>query len=116
VPIDQPIEPMYQASAGRKPPEHVHPRDVPIGAALAALADPIRMAIVRELADAPEWSLPCGAFDLAVGKATRSHHFTVLRESGLIEQRDVGARRINRLRRAEFDDVFPGLLALVLSD
>jgi DNA-binding transcriptional ArsR family regulator len=104
-----------QASTGRKPPEHVHPREVPIGIALAALADPIRMAIVRELAAAPDWTVPCGAFDLAVGKATRSHHFNVLREAGLLEQRDQGARRINRLRRAEFDAVFPGLLDLVLT-
>ena len=31
---------MEHATAGRQPPLHVHPRDVSINAALAALADP----------------------------------------------------------------------------
>ncbi len=43
-----------------------------------------------------------------------SRHFAVLREAGLLEQRDAGPKRLNRLRRAEFDERFPGLLALVL--
>ncbi|MFC0639517.1 hypothetical protein [Streptomyces griseoluteus] len=42
------------------------------------------------------------------------HHFTVPRAAGLVEQRDEGARRVNRLRRAEFEARFPGLLDLVL--
>jgi len=103
-----------EVGAGRKAPQHVHPREVAIGAALAALADPVRLAIVRELAAAPDWSMLCGSFHVPVGKATLSHHFAVLREAGLIEQRDEGARRSNRLRRDDFDRRFPGLLALVL--
>lgn len=57
-----------------------------------------------------------GTFELPVSKATRSHHFSVLRAAGLIEQRDDGPRRLNRLRREEFDHAFPGLLGLVLRD
>ncbi|GAA2087988.1 hypothetical protein GCM10009759_09790 [Kitasatospora saccharophila] len=95
---------------------HAEPADVPLQEALQALADPVRRAIVRELAGSPEWSRACGTFELGVSKATRSHHFTVLRQSGLVEQRDSGARRFNRLRRAEFDAAFPGLLALVLAE
>lgn len=82
--------------------------------ALAALADPVRLAIVRELAARPEWALACGSFDVPVGKAGLSHHLAVLRAAGLLEQRDEGPRRVNRLRRPEFDDRFPGLLELVL--
>lgn len=95
---------------------HTPPAEVPLQRALEALADPVRRAIVRELAGDPDWSRACGTFELGVGKATRSHHFTVLRAAGLVEQRDVGARRLNRLRRDEFDAVFPGLLTLVLGE
>ncbi|WP_159060344.1 helix-turn-helix domain-containing protein [Streptomyces griseoruber] len=45
-----------------------------------------------------------------------SHHFAVLPAAGLVEQRDEGPRRVNRLRRQEFDARFPGLLDLVLRD
>ncbi|HVV13092.1 helix-turn-helix domain-containing protein [Amycolatopsis sp.] len=95
---------------------HVHPRDVALQDALTAVADPVRRMILRELAAGPDWSRACGTFDLPVTKATRSHHFAVLRAAGLIEQRDEGARRLNRLRRPEFDETFPGLLDLVLTE
>ncbi|TVT54204.1 helix-turn-helix transcriptional regulator [Amycolatopsis rhizosphaerae] len=95
---------------------HVHPRDVPLQDALTAVADPVRRAILRELAGLPDWTKAFGTFDLPVTKATRSHHFAVLRAAGLIEQRDEGARRLNRLRRPEFDEAFPGLLDLILAE
>jgi DNA-binding transcriptional ArsR family regulator len=94
---------------------HRHPDEVPLQDALDALADPVRRLILRELAAAPDWTRPCGTFDLPVKKATSSHHFAVLRAAGLLEQRDEGARRLNRLRRTEFEARFPGLLDLVLS-
>lgn len=100
----------------RTEPEHTHPDDVPVLTALAALADPVRLQLVRELAGAGDWERTCGTFDVPVGKAALSHHFAVLRAAGLIEQRDQGPKRVNRLRRAEFDERFPGLLALVLRD
>ncbi|MGH8827026.1 MAG: ArsR/SmtB family transcription factor [Jiangellaceae bacterium] len=107
--------PAEQAGYGR-PVESVHPREVSIQAALESLADPVRAKIVRDLAAADDFSIACGAFDVAVSKATLSHHFAVLRSTGLIEQRNVGVRRLNRLRRPEFDERFPGLLDLVIGD
>jgi DNA-binding transcriptional ArsR family regulator len=95
---------------------HVHPRDVTLQAALDALADPVRRSIVQALAAEPDFARACGTFDLPVSKATASHHFAVLRSTGLIEQVDVGPRRLNRLRRAEFDARFPGLLAVILTE
>jgi DNA-binding transcriptional ArsR family regulator len=80
---------------------------------LHALADPVRLEIVRGLAESGECR--CGAFDLPVTKSTRTHHFRVLRESGVIEQQPDGTALVNRLRRAELDERFPGLLASVLS-
>lgn len=102
------------ASSHRTPPVHIPPGDVPLEAALLALADPVRQTLVRELAGAADWERACGSFDVPVTKATLSRHFAVLREAGLLEQRDAGPKRLNRLRRAEFDERFPGLLALVL--
>ena len=89
------------AASHRTPPVHTAPDEVPLEVALLALADPVRQTLVRELAGAGDW-------------ATLSRHFSVLREAGLLEQRDAGAKRLNRLRKAEFDARFPGLLDLVL--
>jgi DNA-binding transcriptional ArsR family regulator len=95
---------------------HTDPADVPLHDALEALADPVRRSILRTLAGEPDFTRACGTFDLPVSKATASHHFAVLRATGLLEQVDQGPRRLNRLRRAEFDARFPGLLALVLAE
>ncbi|HEX5192004.1 MAG TPA: ArsR family transcriptional regulator [Solirubrobacteraceae bacterium] len=95
---------------------HAHPRDVSLDAALDALGDPIRRSIVRQLASEPDWTKPCGSFDLPVTNGTLSHHFATLRRAGLIEQRPDATRRLNRLRRPEFDQRFPGLLDLVINE
>lgn len=105
---------MVPLRASRSAPEHTHPDDVCLLTALAALADPVRYKIVCDLAASPEWARNCGSFDVPVGKAALSHHLAVLRAAGLVEQRDCGARRVNRLRRAEFTARFPGLLELAL--
>ncbi|MDX6353759.1 MAG: hypothetical protein QOF98_662 [Streptomyces sp.] len=105
---------MVPLRAARSAPVHTHPDDVHLLTALAALADPVRFTIVCELANSPDWERTCGSFDVPVRKAALSHHFSVLRAAGLVEQRDIGAKRVNRLRRAEFAARFPGLLELVL--
>ncbi|MEU1184017.1 helix-turn-helix transcriptional regulator [Streptomyces sp. NPDC005820] len=98
----------------RAAPVHTDPEDVSVLTALSALADPVRVQLIRELAGSPDWTRSCGSFDVPVGKAAKSHHFSVLRGAGLVEQRDEGPKRVNRLRREEFDARFPGLLDLVL--
>ncbi|MET9872957.1 ArsR family transcriptional regulator [Streptomyces sp. NPDC006386] len=98
----------------RAAPVHTDPEDVSVLAALSALADPVRIQLIRELAGSPVWTRSCGSFDVPVGKAALSHHFSVLRSAGLVEQRDEGSKRVNRLRREEFDARFPGLLDMVL--
>ncbi|MGV9452468.1 ArsR/SmtB family transcription factor [Streptomyces sp. NPDC003635] len=98
----------------RAAPVHTDPEDVTVQVALSAVADPVRMQLIRELAGSADWTRSCGSFDVPVGKAALSHHFSVLRGAGLVEQRDEGPRRVNRLRRGEFEARFPGLLDLVL--
>ncbi|MFL9657150.1 hypothetical protein ACJ7VE_25960 [Streptomyces sp. PB17] len=43
----------------------------------------------------------------------RPAHFRVLREAGLIDEIDYGNRKGIRLRRADIEQGFPGLLALL---
>jgi DNA-binding transcriptional ArsR family regulator len=65
-------------------------------AALTALADPTRRAIVEALADGP---LPVGrlAERLPVTRPAVSQHLKVLREAGLVAERAEGTRRVYRL-------------------
>jgi DNA-binding transcriptional ArsR family regulator len=108
-------EPARQSARARNL-THASPAEVSVQDALDALADPIRRSMVRILANSPDWERACGTFDVPVAKATLSHHFAVLRATGLIEQRDEGSRRLNRLRKNEFDASFPGLLDIVLAE
>jgi DNA-binding transcriptional ArsR family regulator len=78
---------------------------------MQALSDPCRIAIIRALADGQE--LAGNEFALDVSKATRSHHFDVLRDAGLIFTRTEGTKCMTSLRRAELDKRFPGLLRLI---
>ena len=105
-----------QAAGGghRAAPVHTDPDEVSVLTALSAVADPVRVQLIRELAGSADWTRSCGSFDVPVGKAALSHHFSVLRGAGLVEQRDQGPKRVNRLRREEFEARFPGLLDLLL--
>ena len=79
---------------------------------LAALGDPVRLNIVRQLADRGE--VPCGGFGLELAKSTLSHHFKVLREAGLVGARSEGTSLMNYLERDAVERRFPGLLTSVL--
>ena len=83
---------------------------------LSALADPIRLRIVKSLRNA-EQGLNCTAAVASfadVPKSTLSNHFRVLRESGLITTTKRGVENINVLRFDDIEDRFPGLLPNVL--
>jgi len=87
--------------------------ELELAAVLHALSDPMRLRIVAALAATHEQPA-CGAFDLPVTKSTCTHHFKVLREAGVLSQRQVGTARMNTLRRDDLDARFPGLLDTVL--
>jgi DNA-binding transcriptional ArsR family regulator len=97
-------------------PEYLQPAasEIELPAVLHALSDPQRLRIVRELAGS-ETPLACGSFALDISKSTRTHHFRVLREAGLIEQRREGTSKLSTLRREDLDARFPGLLDAVLA-
>ncbi|WP_171169496.1 helix-turn-helix transcriptional regulator [Streptomyces sp. I05A-00742] len=85
---------------------------VEIGTVLQALADPVRLQIVRLLSRLGH--APCGGLDVPVKRSTVSHHLRTLRESGLVETHLQGNTRISAVRREELDRRFPGLLASIL--
>ncbi|CAM5668635.1 Helix-turn-helix transcriptional regulator OS=Streptomyces tendae OX=1932 GN=F3L20_22680 PE=4 SV=1 [Streptomyces tendae] len=88
--------------------------EIRLESVLHALSDPVRMRIVSELADA-EAVLSCSRFDLPVSKSTTTHHFRVLRESGVVQQVYEGTAKMNGLRRDDLDALFPGLLDALLT-
>jgi DNA-binding transcriptional ArsR family regulator len=75
---------------------------------LHALSDPTRMKIAATLRETAEQL--CGTFAVDVAPSTLSHHFRVLREAGVIRQREDGNRRWTSLRREDLQARFPGLL------
>jgi DNA-binding transcriptional ArsR family regulator len=91
-----------------------HPRieEVSLPDVLHALSDPVRLQIVRALAERTEQS--CSAVESSVSKSTLSHHFKVLREAGVTNTRVNGTHRYVSLRTEELEARFPGLLGSVL--
>lgn len=81
---------------------------------LYALADPVRLEIVRRLAtgDCP---LNCStAAPAHLPKSTQSHHFQILREAGLVHSERRGTEVVNTLRCAEIEERFPGVVRTIL--
>jgi DNA-binding transcriptional ArsR family regulator len=79
---------------------------------LFALGNPLRLEIVKSLAGGEE--LTCGALRQDVAKSTMTHHWRVLRDSGVIWQRPQGRENLISLRREDLDARFPGLLETLL--
>jgi DNA-binding transcriptional ArsR family regulator len=94
-------------------PHHPSRGELELSSVLHALSDPARLEIVRRLAAGDEPS--CGMFELGLSKATLSHHFRVLRESGVVRTRPDGRKRLLSLRSEDLNARFPGLLDAVLA-
>ena len=86
--------------------QFVHPatKDITLAGVLSALADPIRLQIVRGLLQ-ESGCLSC----------TLSNHFRVLREAGLIQTSKKGVEHQNAVRAADIEARFPGLLMAILA-
>jgi DNA-binding transcriptional ArsR family regulator len=101
---------------------HPDRAQISLAGVLYALGDPVRLEVVRRLA--VEGELACAALDCGaiaqgatakpIAKSTMSHHFKILRESGVIYTRKEGTQHINSLRREDLEAQFPGLLEIVL--
>src|SRR4051812_8828563 len=98
-------------------PTHELPAVQPVGTlqqVLAALADPVRLEMVRRLADAGE-PIACAALYGGINKSTASHHFKILREAGLTERVVVAGQTHQLLRTHEVEEALPGVLTAVVA-
>ncbi|BDM69606.1 transcriptional regulator [Streptomyces nigrescens] len=97
-------------------PALLHPtrEQITLEDVLAALGHPVRMKIVRALASGVETY--CGAIETGAPKSTLTHHWRVLRESGVIHLRHEGRRNYLTLRADDLEARFPGLLTVVFPD
>jgi DNA-binding transcriptional ArsR family regulator len=96
--------------------ELTHPAgdEIELTAVLHALSDPVRLSIVTALRECGD-ERRCGSFPVTVAKSTLTHHFRVLREAGVITQRQEGTARLSRLRTDDLDARFPGVIEAVLT-
>ncbi len=95
----------------------VHPpiENVTLQGVLHALADPVRLQIVKSMRD-KACAANCAALaPEGLAKSSQSFHFQVLREAGLIRSERRGAGVANTLRCEELEARFPGLLAAILA-
>jgi len=93
-------------------PKQPRREELELSSVLYALSDPIRLDIVGQLASVD--SLACGNFRIEKPKSSLSHHFRVLRESGVVATRREGTALLNSLRSRDLELRFPGLLKAVL--
>jgi DNA-binding transcriptional ArsR family regulator len=86
-------------------------QDVQLVDLLRALADPIRLDMVKALADGEPHPKSATNWGFDVQKSTLAHHFKTLREAGLTRTIVDGRSHAIQLRRDELDERFPGLIA-----
>ena len=100
-----------------RPLTHPNIEDTTVAGILHALADPVRLTIVRELLRA-EASLNCtqvtNRLEVDLPKSTCSQHYRILRESGLIFSKRKGVELTSRVRVCELETRFPGLLQSII--
>jgi DNA-binding transcriptional ArsR family regulator len=97
--------------------QFVHPSrdDITLAGVLAALADPMRLRIVKNLLERKDCMSCTEAAPYAdMAKSTLSHHFRVLRDAGLIETSKKGVEHRNVVREADINARFPKLLKTIL--
>ncbi len=77
---------------------------------MRTVGDPLRLEIVRMLADGREHSCNDMNRTLGLPMSTGSYHLRLLREAGVTRTRAEGTQRFISLRSEDLERRFPGLL------
>jgi len=77
---------------------------------MRTVGDPLRLDIVRLLADDEQRDCGAVADTLGVPASTCSYHLRLLREAGVTRTRAEGTQRYISLRRDDLEERFPGLI------
>lgn len=98
--------------------QFVHPskEDIRLAGLMNAFADPIRLCIFKSLMN-ENGCMSCSEAAAAhkkMPKSTLSHHFRIMRESGLIHTTKQGVEHRNVIRKDEINEKFPGLLKTMM--
>ncbi|MEV2272151.1 ArsR/SmtB family transcription factor [Nonomuraea africana] len=88
--------------------------DIQLTEVLHALSDPARLEVITRLAQDGELTCRGVGEEIGLHKSTMSHHYRVLRESGVVSTRQEGRQKFMTLRKADLDTCFPGLLDSIL--
>ena len=97
-----------------RPISHPDISQISLADVLYALGDPVRLNIVKTIAQKGEQACrTCGGDHIA--KSTLSHHFKILREAGIVYTEKVGTQHLNSLRLEDLEAKFPGVLSAVLA-
>jgi DNA-binding transcriptional ArsR family regulator len=106
---------MGTASSPRDRIPHPSVDALDLATILRTLGDPLRLDLVRLLADGHEY--PCGelADRLGLPASTGSYHTRLMREAGITRTRAEGTTRYISLRRDDLESRFPGLVDVLLS-
>ncbi|ADB48746.1 ArsR/SmtB family transcription factor [Conexibacter woesei] len=81
---------------------------------LRTCGEPLRLALIRLLADGHERNCGDLAATLELPISTTSYHLRLLREAGVTRTRAAGTGRWISLRRDDLDARYPGLVDVLL--
>ncbi|MEI2454340.1 MULTISPECIES: ArsR/SmtB family transcription factor [Lysobacter] len=98
-----------------RPLHHPATDDIELTAVLYALADPVRLRLIRGLSRDTPVSCIAACVEDELPRATLSRHFDVLRSAGLVRTVKSGTQNLNTLRCDDLERRFPGLLRAVLA-
>ena len=107
------MEGMPASTTSREKIPHPPASALDLATIMRTLGDPVRLEIVRLLADGRPRM--CGELSSALGvpPSTGSYHLRLLREAGVTRTRAEGTQRLISLRRDDLDERFPGLVEVL---